>query len=591
MASDAAGCAPSVDPAATYTLAVSYKSTVATNAIPLFTRTATSGWEYWTTLRTMPAAAGWTRISDTLPRIPAGTTRLSFGVAAVGNGTVRSTGWSLSTGTPSTPPPTVTPPPTTPPPTSNDPRATTGEWTQATATLPNRAIHSTLLRDGRVLLIAGSGNDEGNFRAGRFTTHVWNPTTGAMQNIPTPEDMFCAGHVTLPDGRVLIQGGTKAWWSPTQNFQGLRSSYIFDPATNAFARTNDALQGRWYPTLTKLGNGNIWMAGGLNDNGDGANITETFDSAAGRWLTLGQTPQTWTYWGEYPHMFLLGDGRMFYTGAHTFGNQRPGSGSQIYNIQNATVGDIPGLRDKDLRDHAGSVLLPPAQNQRFLIAGGGYIDQGAAPTNSVDLINMNDANPRWTAGPAMPGPGRQYVNLTNLFDRTVLASNGATGNRTGNISAASIFNPATNVWTAVPADPVGRNYHSTNLLMPDGRVFIMGSNPIDGTVEVRISIYSPPYLFRGERPTVTAPTTAGYGQSIALGVTGDISSASLTSPMSSTHQMDTNSRLVDLPITGSGTNRTAVIPANRNLLPPGPYMLTIQDSKGAVSVARWITVR
>lgn len=587
MASDAVGCAPTVSPGTSYTLGVQYKSTVATNAIPLFTATSTGGWEYWTTLRTLPASTGWTPVSAPVPAIPAGTTRLSFGMAGVGNGTVMATGWTLTAAGGATTPPPGTDPPGT------DPRATTGEWQIASVTLPNRGIHQTLLRDGRILVIAGSGNDEGHFRAGEFTTHVWNPTTGAMVQVPTPEDMFCAGHVTLPDGRVLIQGGTKEWWTPTSGFKGLRSSYIFDPATNVFTRTNDANEGRWYPTLTKLENGNVWMGGGLTDqaNQHGAHTTEMFNTATGSWLPTAEVPQTWTYWGEYPHMFLLGDGRLFYTGAHTFGDQRPGSGSSLYNWRTAQVADVQGLRDKDLRDHAGSVLLPPAQNQRFMIAGGGYIDQGAAPTNSVDLINMNDATPVWTPGQNLPGPGRQYVNLTNMFDRTVLASNGATGNRTGNISAASIFNPATDAWTTIPADPVGRNYHSMNLLLPDGRVMILGSNPIDGSVEMRVSIYNPPYLYRGTRPTVTsAPANATYGQSISFEVTGNVASASLTSPMSSTHQMDTNSRLVDLPITGTGTTRNAVVPSNAALLPPGPYMLTVLDDKGAVSTARWITI-
>ena len=582
MASDGPECAPTVSSGTSYTLGVQYKSTVATNAIPLFTQSSAGGWQYWTTLRTLPAAAEWTAVSAAVPALPAGTTRLSFGMAAVGNGTIMSTGWTLTAGTG-----TTTPPPTA------DPRATTGEWQVASITLPNRGIHQTLLRDGRILVIAGSGNDEGNFRAGQFTSHVWNPTTGDMTQIPTPEDMFCAGHVTLPDGRILIQGGTKEWWTPTSGFKGLRSSYVFDPATNRYTKTNDANEGRWYPTLTKLGNGNIWMGGGLSDaaGSHGAHTTEMFNSATSSWLPASQVPQTWTYWGEYPHMFLMGDGRLFYTGAHTFGDQRPGSGSSVYNWLTAQVADVPGLRDKDLRDHAGSVLLPPAQNQRFMIAGGGYIDRGAAPTNSVDVIDMNQANPSWRPAPDLPGPGRQYVNLTNMFDRTVLASNGATGNRTGNISAASIFNPANDTWTTVPADPVGRNYHSMNLLLPDGRVMILGSNPIDGSVEMRVSIYNPPYLFRGTRPTVTSsPATAAYGQSITLETTGNIASASLTSPMSSTHQMDTNSRLVDLPITGTGTTRTAVVPTNTSLLPPGPYMLTVLDDKGAVSVARWITI-
>ena len=70
-----------------------------------------------------------------------------------------------------------------------------------------------------------------------------------------------------------------------------------------------------------------------------------------------------------------------------------------------------------------------------------------------------------------------------------------------------------------------------------------------------------------------------------------MTSASLTAPGSDTHQMDSNARLIDLPITGSGTARTATVPANRNLVPPGPYMLTVLDANGVPSVASWINIQ
>jgi hypothetical protein len=60
--------------------------------------------------------------------------------------------------------------------------------------------------------------------------------------------------------------------------------------------------------------------------------------------------------------------------------------------------------------------------------------------------------------------------------------------------------------------------------------------------------------------------------------------------MSATHQTDANARLVDLPIAGAGGLRSAQVPANKALLPPGPYMLTVKDANGTVSVARWITI-
>lgn len=70
------------------------------------------------------------------------------------------------------------------------------------------AIHAALLHTGKVLLIAGSGNDERRFRAGTFTSVLWDPRRDTFKEIDTPKDMFCAGHAQLPDGRLLVAGGT-----------------------------------------------------------------------------------------------------------------------------------------------------------------------------------------------------------------------------------------------------------------------------------------------------------------------------------------------------------------------------------------------
>lgn len=147
--------------------------------------------------------------------------------------------------------------------------------------------------------------------------------------------------------------------------------------------------------------------------------------------------------------------------------------------------------------------------------------------------------------------------------------------------------PETNAWSVVDPDPVGRNYHAFSLLLPDGRVVVLGSNPADGSFEMWMSIYEPPYLFQGNRPTVTAaPADTTHGQSFALGVTGAVVNASLMSPGSATHQTDTNLRLVARPITGSAGALTATVPTSRGLLPPGPYMLTVLDNQGVPSVTR-----
>lgn len=579
--SDAAGCAPVVTPGEQYDVKVDYKSTAAgSSGLTVFSHTA-SGWQYWTDLKELPPVSGWTTGKARTPAIPSGVDRISFGVSVAGNGTLSTTNYSMIKYEASGPGPVGGP-------------ETVGSWETLSAEMPVRALHSTLLHDGRLLLIAGSGNDETNFNAGSFRAVVWSPTTNVFKDIPVPYDMFCAGHVTLPDGKILLAGGTQAF--PAANvgpttFEGSKKSYYFDPADDAFHQLSDMSGAHWYPSLTKLGNGDIWSAGGLDEKAQGTVLTEMFDTSAMTWQPQNQVPQTWSFWGTYPHMFLLENGRMFYSGGHTFGNGLPGTGASLYDWTTAQIWDVPGLRQKDLRDQAGSVFIGPAQDQKIMIVGGGNADGNVPAINLVDIIDLTQPSPHYVPGPDLPGPGKMYVNVLNLPDRTVLAANGSQLNRSGNIHTAAIYTPSTNSWTTVAADPVGRNYHSTSILLPDGRVAVMGSNPLDNSFEARISVYSPPYLFKGARPTIaSAPGQVGYGENVQIGVTGDVTAASLIPPMSQTHQTDTNARVVDLPLAGTGANRTAQVPSNPNLLPPGPYMLSVLTADGVPSVARWVWV-
>ena len=574
------GCAPDVVAGQSYDLSVDYKSTTDRNSVTVFAHTA-DGWQYYTDLKMLPPSAEWTTAQARIENVPAGIDRLSFGISLSGDGELRTTNYSLR------------PVEQEPAPAAGAPELV-GRWDVLETDLPIRAIHSTLLHDGRLLLIAGSGNDGSLFASGSFRAVVLDPDTGAFKEIPVPYDMFCAGHVTLPDGKVLLAGGTAAFPSENEGpntFRGSDQSYYFDPADDSFHRTADMTGAHWYPSLTKLGNGDVWAAGGLDEKAEGTVLTEIFDTSTLSWLPQNQVPQTWSYWGTYPHMFLLDDGKMFYTGAHTFGNGLPGTGASIYDWTTAKIWDVPGLREKDLRDQAGSAFIGPAQDQRLMIVGGGNTDTNLPATNLVDIIDLNAATPAYVPGPDLPGPGKAYVNLVNLPDRTVLAANGAQYNRTGDVATAALYDPEANAWTSVDPDPVGRNYHSSSMLLPDGRVVVLGSNPADNSFEFRISVYSPPYLFQGERPQlVQAPERAGYGDVLDLGVTGDVVSASLMAPMSATHQTDTNARLVDLPLAGEGGTRTAQVPDNPDLLPPGPYMLTVLDAAGVPSEAKWVWI-
>lgn len=574
---------PSVQPGSTYNISAWYKSTSANNSVTIFAHTA-SGWGYWTDVQTLPAEANWSQVQTQTPAIPAGMDAIAWGISISGNGTLTTDDYSTTLGSQTTPP--------------SGP-ATQGQWTVQNYQMPVRAMHTTMMDNGKILLVAGSGNDLDNFNAGSFKAAVFDPVAGTFTTLTVPKDMFCSGHVTLPDGRILIQGGTGAY--PTTpgggDYAGIRDSYIFDPSTNTFTATNLANDAHWYPTLTELGNGNVWMAGGLKADTTGSVATEMFNTATSQWLPANQVTQTYSFWGLYPHMFLLDDGRLFYSGGHVFGNGLPGSGASIYNPTTGTIADVPGLRDKDMRDQSASFLLPPAQDQKVMIVGGGNVDTTNPAISLSDIIDLNAASPTYTPGPDMPGMGKMYDNATILPDRTVFVSNGAQLDRddSTNVFTAADYDPSSNTWTSMAADPIGRNYHSSAILMPDGRVAVFGSNPGDGSFEMRISMYQPTYMFKTARPTVSnVPTTATYGQQFSFNVSTasgqTIKWAQLMRPMSVTHQMDSNMRLVDLPVVVQNGVATVSVTSNPNLLPPGPYMLNVTDSNGVPSVSSWVMI-
>ena len=64
----------------------------------------------------------------------------------------------------------------------------------------------------------------------------------------------------------------------------------------------------------------------------------------------------------------------------------------------------------------------------------------------------------------------------------------------------------------------------------------------------------------------------------------------LIRPGSNTHEIDTDQRSVPLTFTAAGTTVTAQVPTNKNLLPPGYYMLFIVNNNGVPGVAPWVRV-
>jgi hypothetical protein len=597
LITESAACAPVVTVGKQYDLGLWYKTTTPDAAITLFRHDTTAGWQYWTDLKTLDMAGSYTQATVRTPAVPAGTDRITWGVSVYGTGSATTDDYTMEQVADPIPPATCT---------ATADECANGKWTVLPTQNPVRSMHSVVLNNGKVLLIAGSGNSEENFNAGTFTSAVYDPVNGTYKTIPTPKDMFCAGHVQLADGRVLVMSGNKAFpVAGGHGYEGYKDSYIFDPVTETYSKTNDLNDGHWYPSATELGNGDIISFGGLREDSTGSVTAERWSDAQQQWLPLSQVNQTWSYWGLYPSMILMQDGRLFYSGSHVFGNGTPGTGSAIYDYDANTTTAISGLQNKDERDQSASVLLPPAQDQKVLTIGGGNIDSNPDANRLTDIIDLKAANPTYVAGPQIPqgtvdlgnGPvaetgdqGKMYVSTVLLPDGKVLETGGGLHNRANPVYESSIFDPATTTFDPVAADPEARGYHSSAFLLPDGRVMATGDNPGNGTWNHNVSIYTPPYLLKGTRPTITSVIDNEwvYGDTQRITVDRPIVKAELIRPAAVTHSSDPNQRYVDLPLSVDGNNVDLNVTSNPDLAPPGWYMLFAVDANGVPSVAKWV---
>ncbi len=117
-----------------------------------------------------------------------------------------------------------------------------------------------------------------------------------------------------------------------------------------------------------------------------------------------------------------------------------------------------------------------------------------------------------------------------------------------------------------------------------------GDNPGNGSWNHNVSIYTPPYLLKGERPAITSviDTEWTYGDTQRITVDRPIAKAELIRPAAVTHSSDPNQRFVDLPLSVDGNNIDLNVTSNPNLAPPGWYMLFAVDANGVPSVAKWV---
>ena len=512
------------------------------------------------------------------------------------------------------------------------------------------AVHAALVPNGtqgEVVLFGGdehwSAQQESAGNDSWKKTRVYDVAGHALVpgQVQSPaSDVFCAHHAFIGDGRLLIAGGTSKWSNDADDaqhdhgldFLGHSRCWLYNPRVREWVETarlnrnpdqpDEARSGgRWYPGLVPLGDGSAVAFFGHLDSGDFRHrntLPERFFPSRAGWVNLpaeigksGPPDTGGRRFLFFPRAYTLPGGKLFSATPlpATFAAEPGGSDgphrSTTFDPDAGTyatprAGNADGV-------HGGwdwpAVLLPLLPRDGQYNARALYWN-GATPR----AIDIDAATPNWAdAGSrdaAVVGRQRRFCNMVLLPTGQVCVVGGMhVHDPEDPVNQAELFTPdidwSTNaynslggVWSLEPGNAINnRNYHSSALLLPNGKVWVGGSsiganagNPATTSIR-KIELYEPPYVAVANRIQISSVRALlPYGEEFDVGLdlaATNVARAALIRNSSVTHSTDNDQRYVGLEIVSrSGNTIRLKAPPTGNVAPPGYYMLWVVDTSG-----------
>ncbi|MFP5041630.1 galactose oxidase-like domain-containing protein [Parasediminibacterium sp. JCM 36343] len=494
--------------------------------------------------------------------------------------------------------------------------AIVGKWSDK-IDLPNVPIHTHVLPTGKVLFW-GRRNPPGTTDFDSLNQHethafLWDPAdpkapTKATSNNPKDHNgkdinLFCSSHTFLADGRLLVTGGHFF------DSQGIECSTFYDPFKDTWATGPVMNNGRWYPTVITLPDGGAFVCGGTFSTGP---LKPPPNSNTGNLISQILENNIWNDLAQFigiplfPRFHVVPNGDLFMSGPRkgtfrfeNFSSGKPGNWVQL------------GERITGNCEYAPSVMYDEGKIIFIGGGGGGGTDNGTPEiqnvSNVAEKIDFSTENPSWSLAANMKFHRRQH-NATILADGTVLVTGGSQGEGFNDLDPGmpvhipELWDATSDTWTQMAPEAVDRCYHSTAVLLPDGRVFSGGGGeyaPVDGEANspkdthADAQLFSPPYLFKGTRPVIkTAPLNVKYSTSfeIELDKLEEVSLITWIRLSSVTHSFNTNQRINFLKFQQDNVKITITAPKNSNVCPPGHYMLFVLNKQKVPSIAKIIQI-
>ena len=482
-------------------------------------------------------------------------------------------------------------------------------WSLSAATLPSswagvislpvNPVAAANLPNGQ--LVMWSANDQYIFEGdigygtGQTYTAVFDPSSGNSTEVlvtNTGDDMFCPGTANLFNGYLLVNGGDS---SP--------KTVLYNPTTGLWTSDADMNVPRGYEGDAVLTNGSVMTFGGSWSGGLGGKTAEVWTEGSG-WTLLPGVPED-SIVGPDPQGIYRGDNHLWLFSAPNGQVFHAGPSAQMHWITTSGSGTITsaGNRGNDPYVINGNAVLYDVG--LIMKAGGAPAYQDANAEANAYLININNGVNGVTVTQLAPmAYPRAFSNGTVLPNGQVVISGGQTYALPDSDSTAilipEIWDPQTQVFRQLSPMQKPRVYHSTGILLSDGRVYEGGGGLCGygcSANHLDTEILTPPYLLNADGSAATRPVITAASSTVALG--GTITAAT-SSPVVSfvlmrlssvTHTTNNDQRRIPLQMQSTnGTSYVLQVPSNPGIVLPGNYWLFALNAQGVPSVAANVMV-
>lgn len=452
-----------------------------------------------------------------------------------------------------------------------------GEWKIVTSAPEVTQMHAVLLPKTEKVLYWGYTRVD-QTRIFDYSTLVGAVSSPTNQPASLPgetassSDLWSGEHALFDDanGTVLAHGGLTA---------GSKRSFLFNPQTETWSKTDDTAQARFYATTVKMADEHL-----MTLYGSGSKSYEIYkpSAAAGsKWSAAVSLP--WTEHVYYPWTWLMPNGQFFIAGPHVPTRTFDHTDTTITTAYPTNQGDRSSSAEKGTA--VMLTLRPPNYDPKFVIMGGQI---GATFYDSCEIIDFGDAAPSWKYIDKMHEK-RGNLNSILLPDGRVFVAGGISA-PAGDGGPSEILDAevAGAKWQKGPVMKHHRAYHSSMILMGDGSI-LSGGDPNSSQSER----YFPGY-YNQPRPVISsAPASGNYGNTITVNTpqAGLISEAVVMMPGAVTHSWNMTQRRIECVISSVGASSIdIVLPPNGNVAPSGWYQIILVDGNRVPSKGHWIRI-